>query len=353
MAPRLPLRTLLAVGLAPPTIACKVPNVATDPSDDPTVEHAIRLDAHAHIVSPTLLKANGGDSDGDGPASSAQQYVDDFMRASGSQRAQVLSSAYMWSSPALQGDDYDAELAAVQQENDFVVAQSALFPDQLVPFCSVNPTRGYALDEIDRCLTEYGVRGLKMHFSNSQIDLTDGDQLADVQAVIWHAAAQGVSVVVHFADLSALSGDDTDAAQQDAQAAMNIFLTKVLADDRATGLHLTFAHLTGAGNFPSWTQATLSGLIGADQQGIFADDVSLFVDVSAVFDRDDLGTLSPGVTNEDLQNMGLLLEMWGMDRVVWGSDNNPDYLTPTWDMWPLSPADYDTMASADGSAFLQ
>ena len=47
-------------------------------------------------------------------------------------------------------------------------------PDRLVAFCSVNPLKDYALEEIARCGRDPRLSaGLKLHFGNSDVNLTD------------------------------------------------------------------------------------------------------------------------------------------------------------------------------------
>ena len=341
---------LLLLALA----ACGTPDSRSDEVTLTTsLNDSIVLDAHAHIITPALQDALG-QGGGGGPPTSADAFVSDFLGVSGSAQAQILSSAYMWGSTALSDSGYDAspeELQNVQMENDFVAGLAIDYPGILIPFCGVNPKKDYAISEIDRCVDELGMVGLKLHFSNSEVDLTDSEQLGWVQDVIAHTSSRALPVVLHFADLGTIcpQGEDPSADDQVATAteAMSIFLDDVLKPN-AVGLHLTFAHLTGAGNFPEWTQETFGLLVEAQPS---LDAADLWVDVSAVFDSDDLGTCSPGVTDDDLARMGELLETWGVDRVLWGSDINDDYVEPTQNMWPLDAADYNTMAENDASGF--
>jgi len=62
----------------------------------------------------------------------------------------VLSSAYWHGSPLMRkigGDEY----ANVRAENDWTIQEVSRFPDRLVAFCSFNPLKDYALQEIERC----------------------------------------------------------------------------------------------------------------------------------------------------------------------------------------------------------
>ena len=58
-------------------------------------------------------------------------------------KAIILSSAYMFGSPAL---DVQDEYEKVQHENDWTGQQAALYPQRLEAYCSVNPLKDYAVD---------------------------------------------------------------------------------------------------------------------------------------------------------------------------------------------------------------
>ncbi|CAN5855072.1 hypothetical protein BH24ACI4_BH24ACI4_00890 [soil metagenome] len=97
--------------------------------------------------------------------------VDDLISlldAAGIRRAAVLSVAYLLGDPAAaRADEYER----VKAENDWTSGQVARFPDRLVGFCSVNPLKEYALDELSRCAKDPRLRrGLKLHFANSKVD---------------------------------------------------------------------------------------------------------------------------------------------------------------------------------------
>ncbi|MDQ0920250.1 amidohydrolase family protein [Paenibacillus sp. V4I5] len=47
--------------------------------------------------------------------------------------------------------------------NDYLADWCSPFPDRFVPFCTVDPRRKGAADEVYRCVTELGMRGVKLH----------------------------------------------------------------------------------------------------------------------------------------------------------------------------------------------
>jgi uncharacterized protein len=57
----------------------------------------------------------------------------------------------------------------------------------LAGFCSVNPLKGYAEREVERCAA-IGLRGLKLHFTSSGVDLSNPAHVAHVRAVLANTA---------------------------------------------------------------------------------------------------------------------------------------------------------------------
>jgi predicted TIM-barrel fold metal-dependent hydrolase len=87
----------------------------------------------------------------------------------------------------------------VMAENNWTSAQVAKYPHRLLGFCSVNPLRPYALEEIARCANDPHLRtGLKLHFGNSDVNLDNPDHLAQVRRVFRAANAYHMAIVVHI-----------------------------------------------------------------------------------------------------------------------------------------------------------
>lgn len=112
-------------------------------------------------------------------------------------KAVVLSVAYWFGKPAL--EDGTAMLAAVRAENDWTIAQAARFPERLIAFCSVNPMRDHAMAEIERC-RKAGGRGLKMHFSNSDVYLAEPGVAERLRQIFALANRLGMPIVIHSRD---------------------------------------------------------------------------------------------------------------------------------------------------------
>lgn len=96
--------------------------------------------------------------------------------AAGLQKGVLLSLAYFCGMPEMASSEFDsAELA--RKENTFVAEQAAKYPDRLVGLFSVNPLADYALDEVRYQADLGALRGLKLHFTNSAVDLSDPELL--------------------------------------------------------------------------------------------------------------------------------------------------------------------------------
>lgn len=128
----------------------------------------------------------------------------------------------------------------------------------------------------------------------------------------------------------------------------------------APGLHLTFAHLTGVGSFPTWTQQAFQMLIDAYQfGGVLRDlELDLYVDVAAVINQnpsvcntDGSVCQIPSVTSGDLAAMSELLTAWGYDRALWGSDLDTNGFESCVDLWPGTADEFNEMAGANGIGF--
>src|SRR5688572_24389532 len=157
------------------------------------------LDAHGHVNSPRV-------------ADLAEQMMKKRviepvvgaelvrrMDAAGIRKSMVLSTAYLMATDAMKRDvPPEEERRQVEEENNFAAAECARFPDRLVPFLSVNPKRSWAADEIDRCVSQLGMKGLKLHFWNSLVDIRQPEQMAQVRRVFERAAERRIPVAAHI-----------------------------------------------------------------------------------------------------------------------------------------------------------
>jgi len=258
----------------------------------------------------------------------------------GIKRAFVLSTAYMMAAEVGTPLPPDEERQAVAAENDFAAAQAALAPDRLIPFLSVNPKRDYAPDEIDRAVDRRGMRGLKLHFWNSMVDLRQPEQLASVKRTIDHAAARELPVVghVYIGAVKGFGPDDIDRLLDEI----------ILPNDR---LRFSFAHLGGAGGFSGIVQRIFARLVERVGSGHPAAH-RVFADMAVTLLSEGIGPI-PATQPAARARMGELFRGWGLDRVFWGSDTFPASLAQTEAAWPLDDTAWDQLAANTGDRFLE
>ena len=285
-------------------------------------------DYHQHLFSPAAMALVTGKPDA--PGITAREVVA-LLDAAGIQRALVLSMAYTWgkASRAAVENEYEQ----VRSENDWVAQQVAEYPDRLRAFCSFNPLKAYALAELARCNKDGQLHyGLKLHFGNSDVDLDNPDNVAEVKKVF--AAANGfrMPIVVHMH--TSLDNKRKYGADQ-----ARVFVNDLLP--AAPDVAVQIAHLAGSGGYNDTTDAAV---------GVFADAIGkrdarmnrVWFDASAV--------VRPGMAQTELDRIAARIRQVGISRVLYGSDAAASPLTypkAGWEAFqrlPLTRAEFGTIA---------
>jgi predicted TIM-barrel fold metal-dependent hydrolase len=224
-------------------------------------------------------------------------------------RAVVLSVAY-WFGSAFRSTPVGDEYAMVRRENDWVADQVARYPDRLIGFCSLNPLKPYALQEVRRCGEQDRHRGLKLHLGNSDVDLRQSAHARALAAVFAEANRQRLPIILHMWTGPAFETEGGAHAQA--------LLDQVLPS--APDIVVQVAHMAGGGRA---TQPALK---------IFADAIAagdprtrnLYFDVA---------TLANGETPENLRLDAERMRQIGLGRILFGSDTSqPARLM--WQQWP-------------------
>ena len=161
------------------------------------------------------------------------QVMDD----AGIQRAVLLSLGYWFGDGQFKGS-VEQEYAAVRRETDWVVSQASRYPGRFVVFCGVNPLRPYAIDELRRCSSIPGVKGMKLHFANSHIDVKMPEHVEALKRFFREANARRMAIVAHL-----WTFDYRQYGRQNAE----IFLSRILPE--APDITVQIAHLAGAGRY--------------------------------------------------------------------------------------------------------
>ncbi|HET9295129.1 MAG TPA: amidohydrolase family protein [Gemmatimonadales bacterium] len=308
------LRTMLVVGFVlPATLTAQTPVI----------------DYHQHLFSPDAAALVTGDSGS--PGIRARDVIA-LLDAAGIRRALVLSVAYTWSKASRA--PVDEEYNHVKAENDWTAQEVSQYPDRLRAFCSFNPLRPFALDELTRCSGHPQLRhGLKLHFGNSDVDLDNPENVAQVRRVFEAANRHRMAIVVHLRtslDLGRRFGAD----------AARVFLAELLP--AAPDVPVQIAHLAGAGGYDAATDSALSVFTGA----IAGHDPrmkNVWFDATAV--------VRPEMSPEDLQQITARIRQLGVERVLYGSDAAASPLAYPQAGWaafrqlPLSEAEFGAIAA--------
>jgi len=310
-------------------LACLAPGVVARQRSTPAAADSLvpAIDYHQHLFSPAVQKVSPTL-----PPMNATELVK-WLDEAGIRRAVVLSLGYQYGNP--NKPPVPDEYAAVKAENDWTAAQIAPFGDRLRGFCGVNPLKPYALEEISRCARIPQLRfGLKLHFGNSDVDLTNADHVQALQRVFAAANERRMAIVVH------MRSSVTARRPYGARSARG-FLNSVLPF--APDVPVQIAHLAGAG--------------GYDDPAI---DEALAVFVDAIANRDPRmknvffdasGVIGVAKPTEKLALIASRIRQIGVDRVLYGSDGAlPPALTPrkAWEAFrrlPLTDDEFKIIAS--------
>ncbi len=252
----------------------------------------------------------------------AEQLVAQLDEA-GIKRGAVLSSAYWHGSPLMRkigGDEYEN----VKAENDWTIQEVSRVPDRLVAFCSFSPLKDYALQEIERCAKLPHVKGFKMHFGNSGVEVLNPEHAEKARRVFAAINERRLGIVVHLWTL------EKDYGRKHAEA----FLSKILP--AAPDIPVQIAHFAGGG--PGYTDEALE----VYAEAIAAKDPrtkNLYFDFATVAD---------GQTKEVLHKFAERIRQIGPGRVLYGTDLGPPAARQSWMNFrttvPLTDEEFKTIA---------
>lgn len=256
------------------------------------------VDYHQHLFSPAAGALVTGDPKSQGI--SARDLIA-LLDAAGIRYATVLSVAYTWGKASRA--PVENEYEHVKAENDWTAEQVARYPDRLRGFCSVNPLKPYALEELARCSRNPQIRqGLKLHFGNSDVDLDNPENVAQVRKILAAANGYRMAIVVHMR--TSIDNGRKYGAEQ-----ARVFLNDLLP--AAPDVSVQIAHLAGAGGYETATAAALGVLADASEKHD-ARMKNVWFDAAVV--------VRPGMSPEDLQRIAARIRQIGVERVLYGSD---------------------------------
>lgn len=242
--------------------------------------------------------------------------------SAGIKRAVGLSLAYWFGMP---GRETENEYAKVKAENDWVAQEVTRFPNRLIGFCSVNPLKEYALEELERCTRRLRLSGLKLHLANSDVDLRNPRHIEQLRRVFRTANDLKIPIVIHMRTRKPSYG------RHDAE----IFLRDVLP--AAPDIPVQIAHMAGWGGYDTNTDQALAAFAEAISAGN-PHAKKLYFDLTTV-----------AVTRQTAKTRKMIAErirQIGLQRILFGSD------TPPGDTWkefvravPLREEEFRTIAA--------
>jgi predicted TIM-barrel fold metal-dependent hydrolase len=222
------------------------------------------------------------------------------MNAAGVKRAAVLSVAFWFGNPRRKVDD---EYAKVRAENDWVAEQVSRYPDRLVGFCSFNPLKDYAIEELNRCIKNPSFKGLKLHIGNSRIDVLNPEHVEKLRTVFRAANEKRFPVLIHL----------WTSAGNYGRAHAEAFLKEILPV--APNITIQIAHMAASG--PDYHSD--------DAFEVYANAVAnndprmknVFVDVASM--------VTSNTSPETLTLVAKRLRQFGLQRVLFASDRSPGF----------------------------
>lgn len=221
-------------------------------------------------------------------------------------RAVVLSNSYWLAGGAVAAAD---EYERVRAEHDWMMAEVARHPARLIPFCAVNPLRSYALAELERCAGLPGVRGIKLHFGSSGIDVTNASHVAALQGFFRAANDRKMALVVHL-------WPGRSYGRRHAE----IFLNDILPS--APDVTVQIAHLGGAGRYAH------DDAVEVYANAITANDPRMkhvYFDLATVVDETQSAAR--------LELVARRIRQIGVERILFGSDTPGATRVPPLQSW--------------------
>ena len=257
-------------------------------------------DHHKHMPSQSAAALVG-----DVKSITAEQLVAE-LDAAGTRQGVVLSVAYWFGNPRFA--PVENEYAKVRAENDWTMQQAKRFPTRLIPFCSVNPLKDYAHEEINRCATQLMVKGLKLHFNSSGVDLLNLRHAETVRRVFEAVNERRLAMVVH------IRGDLKVYAHEHAAKFLDLL-------SAARDVPVQVAHLWGGEYFSEAALATYASAVSTGD----ARTRNLYFDITDIVRFVPRSEAARRLTVQHIRAIGL-------NRILWGSDMSPPQV-PAREAW--------------------
>ncbi|HKT84872.1 MAG TPA: amidohydrolase family protein [Novosphingobium sp.] len=221
----------------------------------------------------------------------------DFLDREGADKGVLLSGAYLfaWSGLNIKSDRIEA---LMHEENAFTVRQAEQSHGRLVPFIGVNAQGPEALREMAAWRADCRVRGIKLHVTNSGLDLLKPGDLDKLRRIFAEAARDRYAIVIHLRDRSPTYG----AAQ------IANFLEKVMP--AAGNMTVQIAHIGSWGDLDETAVRSLTA---------FADWMDRHPGTYPNL-KFDLAALAPAKDEKSAGAVASQMRRLGISRFLPGSD---------------------------------
>jgi predicted TIM-barrel fold metal-dependent hydrolase len=262
-------------------------------------------DAHVHLMSPAMVE--DWQAMGIPFSRSAANYtdLDTILANNGGATIDLIGMGYVYGNPDYYaGDDAYERLVA---ENDYLLAAAGKHPQNVRPFFAIDPLKTYALEELERCHSKAPDAGLKLHFSTSQVYLTEPVHLAKVKSVFEFAAQNRIPVLLHFDNWHPKFG----------RRDLGILADSILRI--IPPMSLTIAHFGGSGGFSEKTKSFVSAYLDLRRAERLPGAHTFRLDISAVgLDKDSEGV--DRLSAQEWSQLRTYLDSVGVENVAFGSD---------------------------------
>ena len=248
----------------------------------------------------------------------------------GAKKGVVLSMAYMFGAPSVADQHYDVA-RMTRAENEYVAEQVAAHPQQLVGFFGVDPLSSNALDEVRYWARDGRLKGLKLHFANSEVNLRDPAQVKLIAAVVALAAKNRLPMNFHLSTGEKFGAEETE-----------IFIRDILAPAGSPWVQLSHA----------------SGFGGSDDRmfkplRVFAAHIARHDPATRHVVFDLASVVSSKTTAQQAADLVDLMRKIGLSRFVVGSDYDGGTPKETDELdrarLPLSQAEWRTVVQSCAS----
>lgn len=271
----------------------------------PEVRVTDAVDGHVHILSPELIKVWKGLGI---PFSRPDEYysdIDAILKNSGTKRIDLISMAHVYSSEEFGRAANDREM--VENENAFVAAARDKHPKRIRAFCSVDPLRDYALEELERCRTKLKMDGIKLHHNANQVYLTEPEHLAKVKRVFEFASRHKLPILLHF----------DNSHRRFGKPDVDLLVGSIL--NELGPINLRIAHFGTSGGFSQRTRGFLNAFIDQIDAEPALKKHRITFDISAVaLDKDSEGVRK--LTDDEFVVLKRYIQRLGPERIAFGTD---------------------------------